>query len=113
MTEEQKKNISINISIALLSPEINKRLRESVSGEKNGFYGKHHSDETKLKLREAKKGKPSYASKKVICTETKIVYNSAKEASSITGANYENICSCCRGTRKTSGKLHWQYAEAA
>lgn len=28
------------------------------SGEKNGFYGKHHSEETRAKMSAAKKGKP-------------------------------------------------------
>lgn len=37
-----------------LGEEVNKKLR----GKNNPFYGKHHSEETRMKLSEAKKGKP-------------------------------------------------------
>ena len=38
-----------------LGEEVNKKL----IGKNNHFYGKHHSEETRMKLSEAKKGKPS------------------------------------------------------
>ena len=42
-----------------LSEEHKKHISESVSGEKNGFYGKQHTEEAKKKISEANKGKPS------------------------------------------------------
>lgn len=36
--------------------EQKKKVGESVSGEKNGFYGKQHTEETKKKISEKKKG---------------------------------------------------------
>lgn len=69
--------------------------------------GKTHSEETKVKLSESHKG---LGSKKVICIETGIIYNSIKEASeenNIKGKGH--IGACCRGDRKTAGGLHWEY----
>ena len=37
--------------------ERKKKISESMRGNKNPFYGKHHSDETKEKLRIQRKGK--------------------------------------------------------
>ena len=39
------------------TPEMNKRTSESVSGEKNGFFGKKHTEETKQKMRLSHLGK--------------------------------------------------------
>lgn len=69
------------------------------NNEKNPFYGKHHTEETKEKLR-----------KKVICLETKCIFNSLIEAARF--ANIKStgkISECCRGTRKTAGGYHWKY----
>ena len=38
------------------SEETKKKMREVKKGEKNPFYGKHHTEESKNKLREAQKG---------------------------------------------------------
>lgn len=37
-----------------LSEETKKKISESMSGENNPFYGRHHSDETKQKISESK-----------------------------------------------------------
>ena len=37
------------------SDEKKRKISESMSGEKNHFYGRHHSEETKQKMREAKR----------------------------------------------------------
>jgi group I intron endonuclease len=69
--------------------------------------GKKHSDETKKKLSESHKG---LGSKKVICIETGVVYDSIKEASeknNIKGRGH--ISACCKGGRMTAGGYHWEY----
>ena len=71
--------------------------------------GKKHSDETKKKLSETHKG---IGSKKVVCIETGIIYDSVKEASEknmIKGRGH--ISACCKGNRKTAGGYHWKYYE--
>lgn len=71
--------------------------------------GKKHSEETKKKLSESHKG---LGSKKVICVETGVVYDSILDASkenNVKGRGH--ISACCKGTRKTAGGYHWRYYE--
>ena len=94
-SEETKRKIS------------NKRQEKGLSrGEKNPMYGKHHTEETKCKLSEI-------FSVKVICLETKQIFNSLSEASAWAGGN---VNKCCKGKQKSAGKhpetgerLHWMY----
>lgn len=48
---------------------------------------------------------------KVICIETKEVFNSLKEASEKYKIESANIGACCRGKRTTAGEYHWMYHE--
>lgn len=45
--------------------------------------------------------------KKVICVETKQIYNSITEAEILTG--YTHISDVCLGTRNTAGGYHWKF----
>ena len=40
----------------IMPPEFHAKMSEVVRGEKNPFYGKHHTEETKKKMSESKKG---------------------------------------------------------
>lgn len=62
-SEESKKKISAGLRNTWNDPnstfnteEFIEKRREAVTGEKNGMYGKHHSDETIEKMSEAHKG---------------------------------------------------------
>lgn len=56
------------------------------------------------------KQKVSYAmSKKVICIETGIIYDSITFASESTGINRTGISKVVTGERKTAGGYHWKY----
>lgn len=70
--------------------------------EKHHMFGKHTPDEVKKKIIEK-------TGKKVRCVETKIIYNSTREAERITGIHHENIAHCCRNNYGSAGKLHWEY----
>ena len=48
-------------------------------------------------------------SKKVICVETGVVYNSTREAERFLGVCHGSISDCCSGKRKTAGGFHWMY----
>lgn len=48
---------------------------------------------------------------KVLCIETNIKYNSAKEAERITGIDSGSIGRVCNGKRKTAGGYSWKWIE--
>ena len=115
------------------SDETKKNMSESKKGKNNFMYGKHHSEEAKQKMSESHKGKqagknnPMYGkhhseetkkkmSKKVICVTTGEIFNSIKYASNCYNVARNSISSCCRGTRKSAGKLNgtplkWKYVK--
>jgi group I intron endonuclease len=66
------------------SLETKKKLSEIRKGEKHYRYGKHCSDETKIKIAGSLSGKPVPSKyKKVLCVETGQVFESVKEAARI------------------------------
>lgn len=54
-----------------LNPITNNKFKESVSGEKHFMYGKHHTDEAKMKMSESHKGIPGFWKGKRLCDEHK------------------------------------------
>ena len=53
----------------------------------------------------------NYASKKILCVETGVVYRSLTEASKKTGTNLGKICMVARGFRNTAGGYRWEYID--
>ena len=124
LSEETRKKIGEGNRGKKISEETKKKQSEvkigKYDGKNNPMYGKHLSEETKKKQSEAKKGRyigknHPYA-KSVICITTGRIFLTAKEGTEY----YEisscgNISSCCRGKRKTAGKLSdgtklvWRY----
>ena len=82
-----------------------------VSGEKNGMYGRHHSDDAKRKVSEANKGKISARRNfcNVYCVELERMYDDAATAGKILQLDSCAILKCCRGERKTCGGYHWKF----
>ena len=96
------------------------------SGEKHPLWGKHHSEETKEKIRQSRigktlseetkrkiseklKGSKNPRAKKVLCIETGQVFETAKDAGAWANRDYSSICKVCNGKAKTCGGYHWQY----
>ena len=108
-------NLSMGGKIGDFNAEVLKRMSESHRGEKNFFYGKHHSEEQKKKWRTERKGKYSYSNhpraRKVLCVETGKIYDCIKEAAEDTKANRHHISQVClkQKGRTTSGGYHWEY----
>ena len=79
------------------------------------------SEESKKKMREKAlerdmSGGSNPNSKKVICLDTKQIFDSGIDAQNWCGTSSKAICKCCRGNSKTSGKhpetkekLHWMF----
>lgn len=99
------------------SDETRQKMSEAHSGEKNGFYGKKHSQESLKKMSEWQLGDKSSRATKVICLNTKQVFNTVKEAGEWCGLkSCSSISACCNNKRKVAGrhpetgeKLKWMY----
>ena len=89
----------------LSNENVRKKLRESMKGKNNPWYGKHLSEETREKMRNAK------SKKKVVCFETGVIYNSIMDAERKTGIANQCIIAVCKRKRKTAGGYHWKYVE--
>ena len=97
------------------------------------MLGKHHSEETKAKMRkaalgrvvsveqrkrhsEAMKGKlvgeKNHMSKAVRCVTTGEVFESQQIAARVKGVQQSKICLCCQGKRSHTHGLKWEYVEA-
>lgn len=63
---------------------------KEMSGNKNHFYGKHHSEETKEKIRQSNLGKYNGSQEKIVIIEN-IEYKSLSEASRILNINASTI----------------------
>lgn len=55
-TEESKRNHSDKMRGRVAAPETKEKMRLAHSGERNHFYGRSHSEETKLKISQKKMG---------------------------------------------------------
>lgn len=75
------------------------KLREMRLGEKNPFYGKHHTEEHIKKI-----------SKPVICVETGVVYESGKKASLQMGKDRTAVNKAIKNNQRCGG-YHWKYYE--
>ena len=131
---ETKQKIGKANSIALKgnnhSKEQNELMSQKFKGENNPFYGKHHTEETKQKISNARKGKftgsnhPFYGKhhteeslqkmgqnrqgkggKKVICEQTGEIFECMMDAARWCGLTTAcSIGQCCMGKVKTAGK---------
>lgn len=92
----------------------NKKILENNEKRKNGIERYYKYEYVKTK-HGAWNTKNKTSSKKVICVNNGVIYNSLTEASFITGVAYQNISSCCRGKLDSAGKdkdnnfLVWKY----
>ena len=134
-TTNRDKGYNISLGGDIVSDETRNKLSESLKGEGNGMYGKHHTEEAKKKMSESRKGrhhsnktkckmsksaKGRYSgknnpnAKSVICLTTKKIFLTAKDGAEYYGTHNQTICACCKGKYKSSGiyngqKLVWRY----
>ena len=98
------------------------RKSEAMKGKKNPFYGKHHSDETKIHLSEIRKNKPMTKETrnkikdknrrgdhpqaiKIKCKNTGQVFNCINDAAEFYKIDNSSILKVCKGKRHYCGKL--------
>lgn len=108
-------NLSMGGSIGEFNEETLKKMSDSHKGEKNHFYGKHHTEETKAYLSKIKKGrftgKDHHRARKVLCVESGEVFDTVKEAEEKNGIAHGKISAVCNKEygRRTAGGYHWQW----
>ena len=93
-----------------------KRSKEFCDNLSQKLKGRQFSEETKTKMREAKliagtfQGKNNPKARKVICLETKQIFNTLTEAALFCNLkSYISISQACRGISSTAGGYHWEY----
>lgn len=100
--------------------EYREKMSKLNSGSGNPMYGKKQSEETKRKISEANKGKnlgiEAYNSRKVILLNTNETFNSIADAERKYNIRHQDIGKCCRGQRKSAGKINgekaiWKYID--
>lgn len=88
-----------------------------ISGKKNPFFGKKHSEESKKKMSQSHKGTLNNATSKTLYQYDKNknclnIYPSVRECCRQNGWNYSAgtaISECCNGKQKTSNGYIWSY----
>ena len=99
------------------------KKKSQYMGEGNPFFGKRHSDVSRKKMSDARKGlahltdeqvrnlRMSHHTVKVRNVETGEVFSSVKEAATAYDLKDTHITRVCKGKRKTTGGFHWCYEE--
>ena len=110
-------------------------LKKSSIGENNAFYGKRHSeiskmkmsqssigkrhtDESKQKMSVSSSGEKNKRSRQIYCYELNEVFGSTREAERKTGICYRSIVDCANKKQRYAGKhpitgekLTWEYLD--
>ena len=89
--------------------ESKKKMSQAKIGEKHPFYGKHLSEETRRKMSESHgvNGILQYSKDGDFIAE----YPSIREAERHTGCHHAHICACCKGKYKSTGGYIWRYKD--
>lgn len=100
------------------SMETKNRMSKAHKGENNHFYGKHHTEEAKKRMKEkhfdvSGSNNPRFNPEPVICIDTGIIYSSAYEASKELNLYSNSIRKCCQNKLKTTGGLRFKFYEYA
>lgn len=98
---------------------ISKNKKGKYAGENHYFYGRHHTEETKHKMSKSHKNfknEKNPRARKVICVNTREIFNYIKEVENKYNISSSSITQCCKNKRKSAGKhpvtgekLVWKY----
>ena len=104
LSQETKKKISEKNKGRIISEEIKKEMSNQRKGEGNSFYGKHHTEQTKRKLRELHEKKIAQYDKQ--CNLIKI-WNSGKDVYEKIKIDNRSVCHCCKFWEMDCNKEEW------
>lgn len=112
-SEETKKKMSLSNNRYWLGKQMSEeaiiKMKNKLKGREvwnKGTRGVMKANKTSFK-----KGEVHSITKKIMCIETGIVYNSINEASRTLNINSTCIVNVCKGKQLTAGGLHWKYIE--
>lgn len=92
-----------------VSPETRKKLSEALKGKPTWLSKNGLSPESIEKMRQSKLGKPSPLKKAILCTTVNTVFESIVEASKALNVQRSNIFKVLTGERKSTKGYHFQY----
>lgn len=98
--------------LIFLTPTEHSKIDSKCKRHSEAMKGKKHSEEAKRKISESSKGKHinrKDQSKKVLCVETREVFDSVRDAERKTGIDNSIISKVCNGKLKTAGGYHWSF----
>lgn len=86
-------------------------IKAKIIGKNNGMYGKHHTEESKRKMSEKKKGKIGWRRNltPVFCVELDKEFQDATAAGKELSLDGSCILKVCKGERHTCGGYHWKF----
>lgn len=89
----------------------NPEIKAKIMGSNNGMYGRKHTEESKLKISNAKKGQRAFNRNitPVLCMELNKQFDDATTAGKELFLDSSAILKVCRGERKTCGGYHWEF----
>ena len=108
-------NLSLGGGVMNISDVTRVKMSISHMGDKNNFYGKHHTELSRRKMSLLKRdkyiGDKNPRARKIRCVENNKVFNTSREASVKMNVNKSSLCLCLKGKNKTAGGYHWEYAD--
>jgi group I intron endonuclease len=109
-SKEQREKISNSLRGKKASKEAREKMSASRTGEKNHFYGRTHSEETRRKISEAKKGKYvgdeamqnawNASKKRVYCKHLDREFDSIRECAEAVGLSPSVITNMIKGVQR-------------
>lgn len=115
-SEEVKNKIGMASKGRKYSNETRSIMSEIRKGEKNAFFGKHHSEETKKIMSKnhtdvSGENNPRCNLDPVVCIDTGKIFSSAYIAGKEIGLYSSGITKCCKGKLKTTGGYRFKFLE--
>jgi group I intron endonuclease len=104
-------NYGYNLALGGKNSHLTEKIKNKIGlkGDKHPMFGKHHSVETREKLKNSLKGNKCRPTKPVYCIELNKAYVGAVEASINLNIDISSIAKCCKGKKKSAGGYHWRY----
>lgn len=110
-SEESKKKMSESAKKRFENVEEREKISERKKGSTPWNKGIRYTDEMREKISISHKGLKANNRKKVICIETKIIYESTYDVAKSIGKSQSIISEAARGKKKTAGGYHWEYVK--